>query len=130
MAINNNRVWLFVFALLVFAIPATALVDLTYQFNTNNVQALAFNCLDAGCNTVGQFSGTLLSGSSTTNGQLLVEFPSTLATPFGYALYFTSSGFLPFEDFVTLHTFGNPGVIATTANIDLERATNCKSVID
>ncbi|GEM_PF-3176296 len=125
-----NKILLLIFALLTFAIPATALVDLTYQFNTNNVQALAFNCLDAGCNSVGQFSGTLLSGSSTTNGQLLVEFPSTLATQFGYALYFTSSGFLPWEDFVTLHTFGNPGVIFTTANIDIERANNCKSIID
>ncbi|MDO8660728.1 MAG: hypothetical protein Q7K43_02465 [Candidatus Woesearchaeota archaeon] len=129
-----NKTTFFVFVLLMsvlsIVLPASALVDLTYQFNTNSVQALAFNCLDAGCNTVGQFSGTLLSGSNTNNGRLLVQFPSTLATPFGYALYFTSSGFLPWADFVTLHTFGNPGIIATTANIDLERANNCKSVID
>ncbi len=120
----------FIAALILFAVSATALVDVTYQFNTNSVDALVFNCLDSGCNTVGQFSGTLLSGSHTNNGKLMIEFPSTLATPFGYAVYFTSQGMLPWEDYVTLHTFGNPGVISTTANIDLTQANNCKSVID
>lgn len=77
----------------VSALSVSALVDVTYHFNTfNPVSVEAYNCLDSDCNAVGAFSGSFPNGQTTTNGQLPVRFPSTLVTPHGYALFYVSKG--------------------------------------
>ena len=69
------------------ASAAQAFVDVTYNVNTINVRALAYNCQDASCSQVSSFSGTFPNGQPTSNGQLTVRYPSTLASSQGYALF-------------------------------------------
>jgi len=85
---------LFIIALLVLPSSAYADRDIINVFNTQNVFAEAYNCLDPGCNTVGAFSGSFPDGKTTTNGQITIRYPTTLTTH-GYAVYFFSQGYIP-----------------------------------
>ena len=71
--------------LILLAGAASALVDVNYNFNTNDVYVEAYNCANAECSQVTPFSGSFPNGKHTTNGQITIEYPSTLATTNGYA---------------------------------------------
>ncbi len=121
-------VLLLVFLLL---IPSTlALVDVTYKFNKQAVEVSAYNCLDTGCTTVTPFSGSFPNGQSTTNGQLKIRYPSTLASQFGYAVYYVSQGQIPIEGWATWSSLGDPGLFQTSYNSNFQQVQNCKSTID
>ncbi|MEK6857237.1 MAG: hypothetical protein AABX39_01480, partial [Nanoarchaeota archaeon] len=81
---------------LLLAAPANAVVDLTLNFdNAQNAKVEAFNCANADCSSVTPFSGSFPNGDTTTNGQVTIRFPSTLASSNGYAVYAVSPSFLP-----------------------------------
>lgn len=121
-------VLLFVFLLF---IPSTlALVDVTYNFNKQAVEVSAYNCLDSGCNTVAPFSGSFPNGQSTTNGQIKIRYPSTLASQFGYSVYYVSSGQIPVEGWATWNSLGDPALFQTSYNTNFQQVQNCKSTID
>jgi len=118
-------------------IPAAfAAVEVTYTFNEQNVSVQAYNCLDSACSNVAQFGGlvngsTLGMGSSltTNNGEFIITYPNTLQSS-GYALFFTSPGYLPIEWKSTLHTGGRPGLAKTTTPISFTRTSNtCRAPI-
>jgi hypothetical protein len=111
--------------LVLFAASAFAVADITYVFNSNNVQGLAYNCADAGCNTPATFSGSFPNGASTTNGQMLVRYPTHLQSANGYMLFFVSPGYIPKEGVATW--WGNG---AAQRQLDFEKVPVCSSVID
>ena len=111
--------------LVLFATSALAVADITYVFNAQNVQAEAYNCLDSGCNTVGPFSGSFPHGASTTNGQLLVRFPTQYSAPYGYALFFVSPGYVPKEGIATWYGSGS-----ANRNLNFDQIPMCSSAID
>lgn len=121
---------LFLLTALILTTAAHALVDVTYNFNTNNVNALAYDCLDSTCSQVKPFSGSFPNTKSTTNGALTIRFPSTLANQFGYALYFTSTGHIAKEGRATWHSFGDNTLFTTEFDVTLNRIANCRSLID
>ncbi|MEA2003573.1 MAG: hypothetical protein U9O53_01290, partial [archaeon] len=88
---------LFIIVALTFLLLPTATYadrDIINTFNTQNVFAEAYNCLDPECDTVGTFSGSFPDGKTTTSGQITIRYPTTLATH-GYAIYFFSPGYIP-----------------------------------
>lgn len=111
------------------AMTASAFVDVTYNFSHSDASIMAFDCLDGTCSTVRQFSGFFPEGTSTSAGRLRVRYPSTLATQFGYAVYYTSPGKAPVESKATWHSFGNDGVFNTSFNIAFTNVSTCKSTI-
>ena len=124
------KLFLFSFIALLLVPSVFALVDVTYNFNQATAEVAAYNCLDAGCNTVGAFSGSFPSGTSTTSGQLTIQYPSTLTSDFGYAIFYVSPGQLPVEGWATWHSFGDQNVFTTNVNTNFEQAEDCKSTID
>lgn len=111
-------------------------VEVTYNFNENNVTVHPYNCLNNECSQVGQFSGTV-EGNTINNGgsvnvndgQLKIVYPSTLQNS-GYALFFTSPGKIPIEWKSTLHTHGHPGLAKTTTPIDFFKTSKtCRAPI-
>lgn len=104
---------------------ASAVVDVTYNFNQNNVQAEAYNCLNSDCSSVGAFSGSLLNGAATTNGQLTIRFPTYLASSHGYALYYYSSGYVPKA--YRADWYGNG---ATSFNINFNKIAECRATVN
>ena len=110
---------------------ASAAVEVTYTFNANNVQLEAHDCTDNQCNgVIGQSSLQFPDGKSTSNGQLRVVFPDSLATPFGYALYYVSDGYLPVEGKATWHSFGQPGLAKTSFPVTFEKKASCTALVD
>src|SRR3989338_6714048 len=83
------------------AVGVSAFVDVTYHFNIPNVEVAAYDILNSGGSAVAPFSGSFLAGTTTTNSTITIRFPDTLATPFGYALYYVSSGYVPLEAVAT-----------------------------
>jgi hypothetical protein len=119
-------------ALLVFflANSANALVDLNLNFdNAQNVKVEAFNCANADCSSVTPFTGSFPNGDTTTNGQVTIRFPSTLASENGYALYAVSPGFLPKVNKATLHSNGDENLYALSSTLSFEKAQVCRSSI-
>lgn len=107
---------------------ASAYVDVTFNFDQNNVQSLIYNCLDENCNNVASFSGTF--ESETTDGNLEVIFPSTLMSEFGYAVYFFSEGYIPKEYVSTFHSYGDDEHYELSYDIDFNKVQECQSLID
>lgn len=116
--------------LVLMAVGVTAYADINYQFNTNNVVAEAYDCLDSECNSVGPFSGTFPDGQSTNNGELTIVYPSELATPHGYAVFYFSPGMLPMEGVATWHTYGDNDHYEADYNIDFEQKDSCHATVD
>jgi len=128
---------LFGILLLLVAMSATAsaLVDVTYSLNTQNANAQAYNCINADCSSVSAFTGSFPNGASTEIGQLTVRFPSTLATQYGYAVFFSSNGYIPLAQKVFSHTYGDDKVFTTSVNLNLEKqigntAESCSAIVD
>jgi|GEM_PF-6146186 len=113
---------------IILASSAFAVADVTIYFNRNNVDVRMYTCLDSGCNQVSTspFSFT----GSTSNGHILVSFPSCLQSPYGYAVYFVSPGYVPMEGIATYHTNCDPAHYSATANVNFYQLTGCGSTID
>jgi len=120
----------YVLFMIFLAASVSAAVDVTINANVNNFEIAFVDCLDAGCNQVQPFSGTLLEGTTTNDGSINVRFPDTLATPFGYVGYFVAKDMLPKAGIFTFHTDGNSGIAATSINIDFGKKTSCTATVD
>jgi hypothetical protein len=107
------------------AASALATVTVNYQFNVNSVDIAAYNCLDAACATVGPFSGSFPDGAHTSNGNIRISFPTSLASANGYALYYVSPALVPMVYRATWYGEGT-----TSFPITFEQIPMCRSVID
>ncbi len=116
--------------IVIMAFNASAYADIHYHFNENNVVAEAYDCLDNGCYSVGKFSGSFPDGNTTTNGELTIIYPSSLATPYGYAVYYFAEGMLPMEGHATWHTYGDDAHHDVDYNIYFSQKDVCHSTID
>ena len=115
---------------LFLANSANALVDLNLNFdNAQNVKVEAFNCANEDCSSVTPFTGSFPNGDTTTNGQLTIRFPSTLASENGYALYAVSPGFLPKVNKATLHSNGDSTIYQLSSSLSFEKAPVCRSSV-
>lgn len=112
------------------ASSVSAYVDVTYHFSVPNVEASVYNINNAAGSSVSGFSGSFPAGATTTNGQLTVRYPDSLASPYGYATYFVSPGYAPFEGIATWHTFGNPAAFQQSYDVPMTKVGECRSVID
>ncbi|PIN81870.1 hypothetical protein COV11_00950 [Candidatus Woesearchaeota archaeon CG10_big_fil_rev_8_21_14_0_10_30_7] len=114
-----------ILAILVLSIiGVSATADITY--NAENVQsfnALAYTCANEDCSQVTSFTGSL--PANTNNGQLTVKFPETLASNYGYAVYFTSPGYFPHAYHATWAGNG-----ATSDSFEFSRGSVCKAKVD
>ncbi|MAF34291.1 hypothetical protein CMO91_00425 [Candidatus Woesearchaeota archaeon] len=125
----RNTIALAIAVLLVLP-TVSAIADITYEFNVNNIEVEAYDCLDAKCKNVRGFSGSFPNGQTTNNGKLLVRYPSTLATQYGYAMYYFSPNYLVFEGKATWHTFGDGGTATAKAPVTMTRKAVCRAQID
>ncbi len=128
----SKKLWLLTLIFVAIGVvpSALAVVEVTYNFNVPNVQVEAFDCLNSECSQVGQFSGSFPEGKSTSSGRLAIRFPSTLATQYGYALYYFSKGFKPMIYRATWHSFGNPSLLKTSFSISFSKVSVCRAVVD
>jgi len=115
---------------LLLSTSAFAYVDVTYHFNVPNVEVSAYNINNAAGSSVSGFSGSFPNGMSTTNGQLTIRFPDSLATQYGYAVYYVSPGYVPLEAIATWHSGGNPQAFQQDFNLQFNKIGECRSVID
>lgn len=115
---------------LLLSVSASAYVDVTYHFNAQNAEIAAYDILNEDGSDVGSFSGELLDGTTTTNGELTVRFPDSLATDYGYALYYVSPGYVPLEYVATWHSYGDDAAYFQDLNIDFYKLSGCRAVID
>jgi len=114
--------------MLVFAAVATAasaVVDVTYNFNQNNVELEAYNCLNSDCSSVGPFSGSFPDGRTTSSGQVTIRFPTYLSNSNGYALYYYASGYVPME--YRADWYGNG---ATAFSINFYKISECRATVE
>ncbi len=121
---------IFAIMLVLLSSVASAYVDVTYTFNQNDVRVDAYDILNADGSSVSAFSGELLDGQTTTDGSLTVRYPDSLATSYGYGIYFTSSGFLPLEAIATWNTAGDDGEATQNVHYNFQQGQNCRAVID
>jgi hypothetical protein len=115
---------------LLLSSSAFAYVDVTYHFNVPNVEVSAYNINNADGSSVSAFSGSFPNGATTTNGQITIHYPDSLATPYGYGIYYVSHGYLPIEGIATWNTNGNPQAFQQDFNSNFVKAGNCRAVID
>ena len=99
----------------------SATADITYNFNVNNVRVVIYDCLDSGCNSV---SGPWFD-QSTNTGSITVSYPTELRTPYGYAAYYFSQGYVPQAFNPTWHGTGT-----ATYDINFNKIQNCYSPVD
>lgn len=99
----------------------SAAVDVTYYFDKPNVNVVAFNCLDQNCNSVGQFSGQIIDGPSVSDGSVVLRYPDSKATPYGYAEFFTADGFRPLVGKHDWHTFGVSGIATASQSANFSK---------
>ncbi len=110
-----------ILVLSIIGVSATA--DITYTAeNLQNFNALAYNCANEDCSQVTDFSGSF--PASTSNGQLEIVFP-TEQSQYGYAVYFTSPGYLPKVVKATWYGDG-----ATTRSFQFDKGDVCRAKID
>ena len=102
--------------LVLLAIPiVSAYVDVTYISDQANVNATAYNCLDATCDSVSAFSGQFIKGPYATDGRIVVRYPDARNT-FDYAVFFVSKGFRPYVVKASWNTAGVPGAGAPVSS--------------
>ena len=100
-----RKIVLLIFLTIALAFNAAAYVDVTNHFNQDAVEYAIYTCLDADCN---QVSTSPFSDSGSTNtGEITTIYPSTLQSPFGFAVYFMSDGYVPMEYIDTWHSYGD-----------------------
>jgi len=115
----------------------SAFVDVKVAASQNDFTTLVFNCNDADCASVSPFTGTivlsngsLVSGAvRSTNGSIIVRFPSPLASPNGYAVYFVSKGFLPMAFVTSLYNNGGTNVVSTNFSLAFGKKDVCKPLL-
>ncbi|MCK4927093.1 MAG: cadherin-like domain-containing protein, partial [Candidatus Aenigmarchaeota archaeon] len=125
----RNIILSLLFTFTILSASALAYDTVTYSFNVDNVNVLAYDCLDESCTAYKAFSGVLPS-SSTTDGQLIVKYPAELATPYGYALFFTSPGYLPKEGKSDRHCPEGVPECVNSSSITLNKKAECSSTIE
>ena len=64
------------------------------ETNVDNVRALGFVCLNENCANLGEKIFDLNSGVNT---NLQLNYPTDLKSSFGYAVYYSKEGFIPWE---------------------------------
>lgn len=107
---------------------ASAAVDVTYNFDQQNVSVFAFNCFDSGCSSVSPFSGSIITGPTVNNGAVVLRYPDSLATQYGYAEFFVSSGYRPLVGKHNWNTLGQPGVASTSQSANFTKVQSvCKA---
>lgn len=126
----NKLTIIFGILLVILAFNVSAYADINYNFNVNNVVVEAYDCLDSTCDSVGPFSGSFPNGQTTTNGKLTVIYPSSLATPHGYAVFYFADSMLPMEGLATWHTYGDNNHYDADYNIYFNQKDRCHSTID
>lgn len=123
-------------ALTVSSINVNANAAITYNFyndkgqSLDNVNALAYDCLDSKCVNVkipAFTNGDNLGNSNDNppNTDLTITFPTRLETQYGYGLYYYKDGYLPVESFANWAGNG-----ATTHNIYFTKKDGCSSHIE
>lgn len=117
--------------MILLAASAAAKVTVTYSFYDastaqplNNVDVLGYPCNDDGCNSLNLNSLLSGSGNSGAASTLSLIFPTNLATPYGYALYYFRPGYAPQEYKATWNGNGQ-----TSYNIPFNKISNCKANI-
>lgn len=110
----NKIIPILVFLISIMIVPSVfADVDLDLRFNQNNVEILAFDCLNHECSQVGPFSGTFLTGINVqdgvrvSNGRVQIRFPEKLQSNYNYGIYMASEGYLPLAYTSSLHGNGD-----------------------
>ena len=106
---------------------ASAYVDVTYNYNVNNVEVVGYTCLDEGCNSVS--SSPWSTSQTTSNGEITITYPSSLQQH-GYAVYHYAEGQVPMAYHATWHSHGDPGHFDTSKSIDFYKLDECGSEID
>ncbi len=123
-----KKILLFAIIFIAVLSSVNATYYVTFNFDRNNVEGLAFACGDSSCNTVSSaFSWQGTSG----NGEISIPFPDQQPTD-KYALYFFSSGHIPIEGPIeNIECFG-PGDCSYefTEVYDFQKADNCYVTID
>ena len=128
---KNVRFVVFVFVSLLLFGAVSAFVDMPYTFNQQDVDVVAVDCLNSDCSSTRAFSGSFPDGSSTSDGSLVVRFPSSLSSNFGYGLVYLSSGFLPKGSRASWNNNGHDDILsAQPFSIDFEKKLSCRSQID
>ncbi|MBI4145199.1 hypothetical protein HY493_03260 [Candidatus Woesearchaeota archaeon] len=115
---------------LLLSTSVSAYVDVTYQFNAQNVEIAAYDILNSDGSEVGPFSGELLDGDSTTDGEITIRFPDSLATDYGYAVYYVSPGYVPLEAIATWHSYGDSAAYYQDYGLNFYKLNDCRAVID
>ena len=117
-------------ACIIMSMSVHAAVDVTYSFDQQNVQVLAFDCLDANCGSTMPFSGSIIKGPNVNDGSVILRYPDSLATEFGYAEFFVASGFRPLVGKHNWNTQGLPGIAATTQSASFTKMPNtCRATV-
>ena len=112
--INYGRLLFLIISLTaVLAAGASAFVDIKVTASLQNFTTAVYNCNDADCSSVSTFTGQLMQGNTTSNGTLTIRLPSSLATTYGYALYFVSKGYVP-QGYVTTYNNGGSSTVVNT----------------
>ncbi|MBI4141458.1 PKD domain-containing protein [Candidatus Woesearchaeota archaeon] len=121
---------IYLLSLVLLSISVSAAVDVTYFFDQQNVEVLAFDCLNADCSSARAFSGQIIKGHVVNDGSVILRYPDSLATEFGYAEFFVSSGFRPLVGKHDWHTFGQSGVATAQEFNSFSKMPNtCKAVV-
>lgn len=127
---NISKIILLLLIFVIFANTANAAVDVLYTFNQNSVKVLAFDCLNSNCSSVGPFSGAIIKGPIASDGKIILRYPNSLASEFGYAEFFVSSGFRPLVGRHNWHTFGIAGITNTSQSANFSKMPNvCKAPV-
>ncbi|MEK6849185.1 MAG: hypothetical protein AABY01_01295, partial [Nanoarchaeota archaeon] len=105
-------------------------VDVTYHFNTNNVETAVYDLDNADGSSVSDFSGSFPDGQTTSDGTLTVRYPDSLATPNGYGVYFVSEGYAPLEAKATWNSQGDDSEYTLDLNYMFTQIPACRAVID
>jgi hypothetical protein len=126
----NKLNLIFGLMLALVATSAAAYVDVTYHFNVEDVEVAAYDILNADGSSVGPFSGEFPDGDTTSDGQLTIRYPDSLATTYGYGVYYVSSGYIPLEAVATWNTEGDDGEATLDFDLDFEQLSGCRSVVD
>jgi len=95
----------------------------------NNVKAIGFTCLDQNCNNLGDtiFNPSVMDSSNNTFLQL--NYPTTLLSQYGYAVYYFKDGFIPWES--NPNWWGtNPLDPQGPINVYLSKKEVCRSFIN
>src|SRR3989344_7338401 len=94
-----------------------------------NVKAVGFTCLDQNCNNLGDtiFNPSVMDSSNNTFLQL--NYPTTLLSQYGYAVYYFKDAFIPWES--NPNWWGtNPSDPAGPFSVYLSKQESCSSQIE